>query len=110
MMAAAGTSDTHAQSDLRQTAALMSALIGDRVEIAYAATGEPRVSDAVSETAATGERGVSPSRHTCWRTGLFQDRLRGSGADLVAEPLGSHPAMARLIGNRFKRARVPIAA
>jgi sirohydrochlorin ferrochelatase len=42
--------------------------------------------------------------------GLFQDRLRDSGADLVADPLGSHPAMVRLIANRFKRARIPIAA
>jgi sirohydrochlorin ferrochelatase len=42
--------------------------------------------------------------------GLFQDRLRSSGADAVAEPLGSHAAMVRLIANRFRRARLPIAA
>ena len=42
--------------------------------------------------------------------GLFQDRLRNSGADLVADPLGGHPAMVRLIANRFKRARVPLPA
>ena len=89
VLAAAGTSDTHAQSDLRRTAALMSAVIGDRVESLIAATGEPRVADAVSKLRRRGARGVSSSRHTCWRTGLFQDRLRGSGADLVAEPLGS---------------------
>ena len=42
--------------------------------------------------------------------GLFQDRLRNSGADAVTEPLGGHPATVRLIASRFRRARLPIAA
>ena len=33
--------------------------------------------------------------------GLFQDRLRNSGADAVTDPLGSHPAMVRLIAKRI---------
>jgi sirohydrochlorin ferrochelatase len=41
--------------------------------------------------------------------GLFQDRLRASGADVVTEPLGTHPGLVRLIANRFRRARVPMA-
>jgi sirohydrochlorin ferrochelatase len=108
-MAAAGTSDANAQSDLRRTAALMSALIGDRVELAYAATGTPRVHDAVAELRRRGTRRVAVASYLL-SDGLFHDRLRDSGADLVADPLGGHPAMARLIANRFKRARVPIAA
>ena len=109
VMAAAGTSDPHAQSDLRRTAALMSALIGDRVELAYAATGTPRVRDAVAKLRRRGARRLAVASYLL-ADGLFQDRLRDSGADLVADPLGSHPAMARLIANRFKRARIPIAA
>ncbi|HEX3284387.1 MAG TPA: sirohydrochlorin chelatase [Mycobacterium sp.] len=109
VMAAAGTSDANAQSDLRRTAALMSALIGDRVELAYAATGTPRVHDAVAELRRRGTRRVAVASYLL-SDGLFHDRLRDSGADLVADPLGGHPAMARLIANRFKRARVPIAA
>jgi sirohydrochlorin ferrochelatase len=109
VMAAAGTSDPHAQSDLRHTAALMSALIGDRVELAYAATGAPRVNDAVAELRRRGSRRVAVASYLL-ADGLFQDRLCDSGADLVADPLGSHPAMVRLIANRFKRARIPIAA
>ncbi|HKV21277.1 MAG TPA: CbiX/SirB N-terminal domain-containing protein, partial [Mycobacterium sp.] len=54
VMAAAGTSDVGAQSDLRITAATLSATIGDRVELAYAATGAPRVDDAVSALRAGG--------------------------------------------------------
>jgi sirohydrochlorin ferrochelatase len=37
--------------------------------------------------------------------GLFQDRLRDSGADVVTEPLGLHPGTVRLIAGRFRRAR-----
>jgi sirohydrochlorin ferrochelatase len=42
--------------------------------------------------------------------GLFQDRLHASGADVVTAPLGTHPGIARMIANRFRRARLPIAA
>ncbi|MGB5151893.1 MAG: sirohydrochlorin chelatase, partial [Mycobacterium sp.] len=45
--------------------------------------------------------------------GLFQDRLRASGADIVSEPLGIHPGMVRLIASRFRRAPAvswPVAA
>jgi sirohydrochlorin ferrochelatase len=109
VLAAAGTSDAHGQADLRHTAALLSAVTGDRVEPAYAATGEPRVRDAVAELRRRGARRVVLASYLL-ADGLFQDRLCDSGADLVADPLGTHPAMVRLIANRFKRARAPIAA
>ena len=72
VLAAAGTSDAHAQSDLRYTAALLSAVIGDRVEPAYAATGSRASHDAVSRVATHGARDASWWRHTCWRTGCFK--------------------------------------
>ena len=71
VMAAAGTSDAHALSDLRHTAALLSAVIGDRVELAFAATGEPRV-PTPSPSYDDGAHGASCLRHTCWRTGCFK--------------------------------------
>jgi sirohydrochlorin ferrochelatase len=109
VMAAAGTSDRNAQRDLRVTAALLSAAIGKRVELAYAATGEPRVADAVADLRARGARRVVVTSYLL-ADGLFQDRLRASGADVVTEPLGSHPGVVRLIANRFRRARLPVAA
>ena len=42
--------------------------------------------------------------------GLFQDRMRASGADVVTDPLGTHPGVVRLIASRFRRARLPVAA
>ncbi|SEH51609.1 Sirohydrochlorin ferrochelatase [Mycolicibacterium rutilum] len=109
VLAAAGTSDLRALSDLRRTSTLLSAVIGDRVELAYAATGEPKVADAVARLRRRGARRVVVASYLL-AEGLFQDRLRLSGADAVADPLGTHPALVRLIVNRFRRARVPVAA
>jgi sirohydrochlorin ferrochelatase len=109
VLAAAGTSDAGAQTDLRITAAMLSAAIGNRVELAYAATGEPRVADAVADLRSRGARRVVVASFLL-AEGLFQDRLRASGADAVAEPLGVHPGVVRLIANRFRRARLPLAA
>jgi sirohydrochlorin ferrochelatase len=109
VLAAAGTSDPGAQSDLRRTSALLSAVTGDRVELGYAATGEPTVADAVARLRRRGARRVVVASYLL-AEGLFQDRLRDSGADAVADPLGAHPALVRLIASRFRRARVPLAA
>jgi sirohydrochlorin ferrochelatase len=112
ILAAAGTSDRSAQSDLRQTAAMLSALIGDRVELGYAATGAPTVAAAVEAARARSGRRVAVASYLL-ADGLFQDRLRTSGADIVSEPLGVHPGMIRLIASRFRRAHAaqwPMAA
>ncbi|WP_111509129.1 sirohydrochlorin chelatase [Mycobacterium kyogaense] len=105
ILAAAGTSDPAALRDLHTTAAWVSATIGTRVELAFAATGEPRVADAVTALRQPGRRVVVASY--LLSEGLFQDRLRNSGADVVTEPLGRHPGITRLIAQRFLRARLP---
>lgn len=105
ILAAAGTSDPGAQSDLRRTAALLSAVTGDRVELAYAATGSPCVADAVATQRRRGNRRIAVASYLL-ADGLFQDRLRDAGADLVSAPLGTHSGMVRLIANRFRRAGV----
>lgn len=109
ILAAAGTSDDRAKRDLRITATLLSAAIGNRVELAYAATGEPRVADAVATMRAEGAGRVVVASYLL-ADGLFQDRLHHSGADVVTAPLGTHPGVTRLIANRFRRARLPISA
>jgi sirohydrochlorin ferrochelatase len=109
VLAAAGTSDPSALRDLRITAAMLSAAIGGRVELAYAATGEPRVANAVTDLRARGANRVVVASYLL-ADGLFQDRLRDSGADLVTEPLGAHVGVARLIAGRFRRGRLPVAA
>lgn len=105
VLAAAGTSDPAARRDLHTTAAWLSALLGSRVELAFAATGEPRVHDAVRTLRLRGARRVVVASYLL-SDGLFQDRLRVSGADAVTEPLGTHPGLARLIASRFRRAHL----
>lgn len=104
ILAAAGTSDPAALRDLHTTAAWLSATLGSRVELAFAATGQPRVADAVAALRGRDRRVVVASY--LLSEGLFQDRLRDSGADLVTDPLGTHPGIARLIVSRFQRALV----
>jgi len=104
VLAAAGTSDPLAQRDLHTTATGLSAITGSRVELAFAATGTPRVSDAVASLRRRRSGRVVVASYLL-SEGLFQDRLRASGADVVTEPLGTHPRLVRLIANRFSRGR-----
>jgi sirohydrochlorin ferrochelatase len=79
----------------------VSAMVGSRVTLAFA----PHIEAAVAAARDRGAQRVAVASYLL-SEGLFQDRLCDSGADLVTRPLGSHPAMARLIGNRFQRADV----
>jgi sirohydrochlorin ferrochelatase len=102
ILAAAGTSDRTAHTDLHTTATLLSALIGSRVELAFAA-GEPRVPEAVAHARCRSARRVVVASYLL-ADGLFQDGLRNSGADLVTDPLSTNLGLARLVANRFSRA------
>ncbi|MGE2732665.1 sirohydrochlorin chelatase [Mycolicibacterium vaccae] len=104
ILAAAGTSDKAAMRDLHTTAAWLSATLGSRVELAFAATVEPSVADAVAAARERHGRRVVVASYLL-SDGLFQDRLRASGADVVTDPLGTHPGVTRLIVSRFARAR-----
>lgn len=106
ILAAAGTSDQRARTDLHRCAALLSALTGSRVDLAFAATGTPKVAQAVADVRRRGARRVVVASYLL-ADGLFQERLHDSGADLVTRPLGTHPGMTRLIANRFRRGAVP---
>ena len=108
VLAAAGTSDRHAQSDLRRMATWLSALTSSRVELAFAAAG-PHVADVVAELRDRGARRVVAASYLL-SDGLFQDRLGVSGADVVTRPLGTHDAMVRLIASRFRYASVQAVA
>jgi sirohydrochlorin ferrochelatase len=103
ILAAAGTTDSRARADLHVAATTLSALVGSRVRLAFAATGDPYVDDAVGAARREGARRVVVASYLL-ADGLFQERLHASGADLVSRPLGTHPGLARLVANRFRRA------
>ncbi|HTX97347.1 MAG TPA: sirohydrochlorin chelatase [Mycobacterium sp.] len=107
ILVAAGTSDDRARADLHITATLLSALTGSKVSLAFAATGDRKLQEAVHEARRDGTRVVVASYLLA--DGLFQQRLHACGADLVSQPLGTHPGLARLIAHRFRRAMPSVA-
>jgi sirohydrochlorin ferrochelatase len=109
VLAAAGSSDATARADLDQAAQMLSGLLGSRVEVAFAATGGPTVSEAVAASRRRGATRVVVASYLL-ADGLFQRRLLDTGADLVTEPLGTHPGIARIVADRFitARTRIPV--
>ena len=74
------------------------------VELGFVATGEPRLREAVRQARARRcSRRVAVASYLL-ADGLFQDRLRSSGADIISPALGTHPGLARLVASRFHEA------
>ncbi|MEB3070742.1 sirohydrochlorin chelatase [[Mycobacterium] vasticus] len=109
ILAAAGSSDPTARADLELVAHMLSELISASVELAFAAIGGPSVTEAVANARGRGARRVVIASYLL-ADGLFQRRLHEAGADLVTDPLSSHPGVARVIADRFITAatRVPL--
>jgi sirohydrochlorin ferrochelatase len=105
ILGAAGTSDARARADLHTTATLLSAMTGSRVSLAFAA-GAPNIGEAVDKARAGGAKRVTVASYLL-SDGLFQERLRACGADVVSRPLGNHPGIARLVADRFRRVVSP---
>jgi len=110
ILAAAGTRHPHAQREVEAAAAMLSALVGSRVFIGFAApcrdgSGYPSVPDAVNRARRAGASRVAVASYLL-AEGLFQGRLREAGADVVAAPLGLHPAVIRLACSRRRHADV----
>ncbi|MFE3193257.1 sirohydrochlorin chelatase [Nocardia sp. NPDC059240] len=100
VFAAAGSSDSRARHDVQRAANLLSDRIGTPAHLAYIATGEPRVPEVVAAVRASGERRVFIASYLLAH-GLFHQRLHEAGADGVAEPIGIHPAVVRLLVSRY---------
>ncbi|UQX13510.1 sirohydrochlorin chelatase [Candidatus Mycobacterium methanotrophicum] len=114
VLAAAGTSDPHAQGEVRAAAAMLSALVGERVSIAFAApcrdgSGYPSVPDAVARARRLGARRVAVASYLL-ADGVFQGQLHDADADAVGAPLGLHPAVLRLACRRRRHAGLPVPA
>ncbi|MCA1006488.1 sirohydrochlorin chelatase [Rhodococcus hoagii] len=100
VLAAAGSSDPRARHDVRRAAAMLSARVRRDVPVAYIATGTPTVPEVVTGLRAAGERRVFVASYLL-APGLFHTRLGQAGADGVADPLGTHDAIADLVAERF---------
>lgn len=103
VFAAAGSSDARARADVRRAAAMLTAQLATPVRTAYVATGAPRVPEVVAQLRAAGQERVFIASYLLAH-GLFHERLHRAGATGVAEPIGVHPAVVRLIADRYRGA------
>ncbi|WP_280509673.1 sirohydrochlorin chelatase [Nocardia farcinica] len=103
VVAAAGSSDPRARADVRRAAALLAEQLHAPVRIGYVATGAPRVPEAVADLRDSGADRVFVASYLLAH-GLFQQRLHEAGADGVAAPIGVHPAVVRLLAERYRSA------
>jgi sirohydrochlorin ferrochelatase len=92
VLAAAGSSNPRAVADVRTAANRLSRQGGHRVRVAFVATGRPKVAPLVAGLRAAGESRVAVASWLL-APGLFHRRLATAQADVVAAPLGAHPAV-----------------
>ena len=99
VLAAAGSSDPAAVASVRTQAGLLAAELGSEVTAAFGSAAAPDVPAAVAAARAGGADRVAIAPYLL-APGHFADRLAAAGADLVAEPLGAHPAVVELVLDR----------
>ncbi|MET9951731.1 sirohydrochlorin chelatase [Streptomyces sp. NPDC006339] len=110
VLASAGSRDPDSAADIRRIAAgLRERLGGVPVVPAYASAAAPTVPDAVRALAARGRHRVAVA--SCFTApGLFATRAAAHAPWIAADPLGAHPALARLILRRYDQALTGTAA
>ncbi|PRX44197.1 sirohydrochlorin ferrochelatase [Prauserella shujinwangii] len=108
VLAAAGSRDPRALADVGTAARSLAGRLGAPVRVGYAATAEPRITDAVAAVRAGGARVAVAS----WllAPGLFQRRLAEAAPDVLAEPIGAHQAVVDLVLRRYAEARALVRA
>lgn len=98
VMAAAGSSDPAARTELVRSATLLADLVGE-VHLGFVATGAPTVADLVGRLRRAGRRVFIASYLLA--PGVFHTKLTRCGAHGVTEPLGAHPELVALLAERF---------
>ncbi|WP_072806673.1 sirohydrochlorin chelatase [Rhodococcoides yunnanense] len=101
VFAAAGSSDPRALLEHRRAAAMLADLAQVPVRIAYVATAQPSVPNAVADLRRAGHSRVFVASYLLAR-GLFHSRLADAGSDGVADPLGLHRGIVDLVVERFR--------
>ncbi|WP_432562941.1 sirohydrochlorin chelatase [Kineococcus sp. SYSU DK003] len=100
VLAAAGSSDAQARADVDRAVADLSTRLARPVTSGFLSAQEPTVADAVAAARAAGASHVAVASYLL-APGVFSARLADAGADVVAEPLGVHPALVQLVLDRY---------
>lgn len=100
VLAAAGSRDPASKVDTGRTAQLLSERLGVPVVPAYATTAAPTVPDAIRALAASGRTRVAVASYFT-APGRFATESAEAAQWIASAPLGTHPAMARLLLHRY---------
>ncbi|AJF65068.1 sirohydrochlorin chelatase [Streptomyces vietnamensis] len=104
VLASAGSRDPRSRAETRRIAALLGERLGGvPVVPAYASAAAPTVPDAIRALEARGRRVAVASCFTA--PGLFATRAAAHAPWIASDPLGAHPALARLLLHRYEKAR-----
>ncbi|MFI6005574.1 sirohydrochlorin chelatase [Streptomyces sp. NPDC051366] len=104
VLAAAGSRDPESAADTRRTAALLSERLGGAAVVpAYASAAAPTVPDAVRALAARGHHRIAVASYFT-APGRFAAQSAAAAPGPAAAPLGDHPALARLVLQRYDEA------
>ena len=93
VLAAAGSSDPAALADVATAASQLAQLTGSPVSTAFVSAGEPRLARLDVARAAIATYLLAP--------GLFYNEVAACGAAVISKPIGSHPALAEVVLNRY---------
>lgn len=103
VLAAAGSRDPQSALDTGRTATLLTARLGVPVLPGYAASARPTVREAVAVLAARGYRDIAVASYFT-APGRFSAECAGHSPTVASPPLGAHPALARLLLERYDQA------
>lgn len=104
VLAAAGSSNPAAMTEVETVAVALGALIPAPVTVGYASASVPRISDAVRAARAAGAERVIAASHVL-APGFFAGLVASAGADVVSLPLAPDPRIAQVIVERYLAAR-----
>jgi sirohydrochlorin ferrochelatase len=107
VLAAAGSSDVRAVSDVEGTAAQLQRSWAGPVTTGYGSAAQPTVADAVAAARLAGAQRVVVAAYLL-APGHFHDKLGSAGADLVSAPLLPDDRIAAVLLDRYDAALTSI--
>ncbi|MFJ7248145.1 sirohydrochlorin chelatase [Kitasatospora sp. NPDC098652] len=108
VLAGAGSSDPAALADTERMARLLAGRLGRPVTPAHLSAAAPTPQQAVAALRAAGHPGVALAGYLL-SPGFFARRAATTAAAWTTAPLGTHPAVARLVLHRYDEARAATA-